>query len=544
MDGQPRHPGEHMLLKECEVGGLVDLTGHENQELRATFLEWLLIGRASTDAPPIRGVRLKQATVTGAFVLGGANVSGPISMEECTFVERPDLDDATLLSLRLTGSVLPGLTATCIDVRATLNLNTVRSTDLIDLRRAKIGGALLLRGCRLTTNHAKGHAIVASQADVGGAVSMVGADVTGQVRMIGARIGAVLNVRSARLSNPGDVCFQGERMEVEEGVWFNQQDGGSATVVEGRIVLDNSRIGGNVDLNGMTLTAPGPAIDPRLAGELVSLGLMGIKVEQSLLCGNGFRATGTVALTAATVAQRISFENATIGAQARVAARLHLSHCRSGSLNLNFMAKPAWLSLSDAETGTLIDHPDTWPDTIVLDGFAYARLRPAVTTSVRSRLSWLGRGGGDYLPQPYEQLMLAYQRAGHEQEAQEVGFAKQHARAGTLRGLSRIWPAVLRVTVGYGYKTWRAAIWLVVLLAVGSIVFHRFGSPVPTTDRPPPFHPVVYTIDLLVPVVQFGQEDAWRLGGNLIWMAWGYVAAGWILTTSVIAGLSRLLKRA
>lgn len=552
MESEPLHHGEELLKKYCMTGELVDLRGHEDRTVRAEFLEWLLIARPLVDGPPVRAVRLQGAEITGTLRLTGAVVTFPLSFAECEFKGRPDLNDATLLSLSLVRSNMPGLTAVGVELRGTAELEGITSTGLIDLKRARIGGALLMRDCRLSAPPAEEGAeddnretLVASQAEIGGNTSLVRAQVTGQIRMIGARIGGMLNMRGTRLSNPGKCCLTAERIEVDEGIWFNKAQKTPAAVVEGRIVLDSAQVGGSIMFAGVVMTAPGPSLDPRLAGELVSLQIISAKIDKSLICGREFSAVGTVACISATVGQRLSFEGATIaGPDGGAVARLHLTHTRSETLNLNLAARPAWIDLGDAVTGVLIDRPDTWPATLSLDGFGYTRLKDAGSTPVAKRLEWLRLGGEDYLPQPYEQLIAAYVRSGHEQEAREVGFAKQAARAGSLHGLSRVWPAILGATVGYGYKTWRAAIWLGLLLAVGAAVFHWFGTPVATTDRPPPFQPIVYTIDLLVPVVEFGQEGAWRLHGGLSWMTWGYVAAGWILTTSIIAGLSRLLKRA
>jgi hypothetical protein len=100
-----------------------------------------------------------------------------------------------------------------------------------------------------------------------------------------------------------------------------------------------------------------------------------------------------------------------------------------------------------------------------------------------------------------------------------------------------VWGAILEATVGYGYRTW-----LLGLTAAGSVAFSH-GHAVPITDRSPPFRDVVYTLDLLLPIADLGQEQSWRLDDGLQWLAWTYIIAGWLLTTSVIAGVSRTLNR-
>jgi hypothetical protein len=53
----------------------------------------------------------------------------------------------------------------------------------------------------------------------------------------------------------------------------------------------------------------------------------------------------------------------------------------------------------------------------------------------------------------------------------------------------------------------------------------------------------VYTLDVLLPIVDFGQEKAWTpLDSAQVW-SWVLTGAGWVLTTTVVAGLTNALKR-
>jgi hypothetical protein len=69
---------------------------------------------------------------------------------------------------------------------------------------------------------------------------------------------------------------------------------------------------------------------------------------------------------------------------------------------------------------------------------------------------------------------------------------------------------------------------------------------VPAKDKPsqlPTFHPLIYALDLLLPIVNLGQEVAWVPHGWAERWAWGLIVAGWLLTTVVLAGLTGILKR-
>ena len=92
-------------------------------------------------------------------------------------------------------------------------------------------------------------------------------------------------------------------------------------------------------------------------------------------------------------------------------------------------------------------------------------------------------------------------------------------------------------------RTWLAELWLVGLLAVGTLGFDRAY---PThigwaASRPtPPFHPVAYTLDVLLPVVDLGQQAPGSPGRSL-GQAVGVDRRGGLITV-VVAGLTRILK--
>jgi hypothetical protein len=78
---------------------------------------------------------------------------------------------------------------------------------------------------------------------------------------------------------------------------------------------------------------------------------------------------------------------------------------------------------------------------------------------------------------------------------------------------------------------------------VGSVVYglHR---PAPLkAGEAPDFNPVFYTLDLLVPVISFGQEGAFGPRGWYQWLSYVLVITGWILASTVVAGVSRSVSR-
>jgi hypothetical protein len=98
------------------------------------------------------------------------------------------------------------------------------------------------------------------------------------------------------------------------------------------------------------------------------------------------------------------------------------------------------------------------------------------------------------------------------------------------------------VTVGYGYRPRRALGWSGFLLAIGSAVFSAAPPSAPQTGAAPHFNGIIYTLDLMLPVVNFGQKYA-NPGGPEQWLSYFFIAAGRTLATTVAAGAARVLRR-
>ena len=105
------------------------------------------------------------------------------------------------------------------------------------------------------------------------------------------------------------------------------------------------------------------------------------------------------------------------------------------------------------------------------------------------------------------------------------------------------WNWLQDVTVGYGYRPQRAALWLLALLVAGTAVFTVWQPAPVNPGQPPQLYPVVYTLDLLLPIIDFGQESAYRPTGAGQWVAFLVIAAGWTLATTVAANFTRVLSR-
>ena len=76
----------------------------------------------------------------------------------------------------------------------------------------------------------------------------------------------------------------------------------------------------------------------------------------------------------------------------------------------------------------------------------------------------------------------------------------------------RFWSWLLNATVGYGFRTWRVLGWLTIVYFVGLFVLGpawRVGGLLPTDDPPRVFALPACTLDVLVPLIDLGQREAW-----------------------------------
>jgi len=83
---------------------------------------------------------------------------------------------------------------------------------------------------------------------------------------------------------------------------------------------------------------------------------------------------------------------------------------------------------------------------------------------------------------------------------------------------------------------------MLAVLTAGTGYF-AIAPPRAVRDSPPDFSALAYTLDLLLPVVNLGQESAWNPLGVGQAIAYGLIVVGWILATAVVAGITRVLIR-
>lgn len=74
---------------------------------------------------------------------------------------------------------------------------------------------------------------------------------------------------------------------------------------------------------------------------------------------------------------------------------------------------------------------------------------------------------------------------------------------------ARVWGHLLDVTVGYCYRPWLAGLWLLALTTLGALSFGTHTPNPVQRGEGAPFQPLVYTLDLLIPIGGLGQRTSW-----------------------------------
>lgn len=470
--------------------------------VRAALVAALLLGAHTARPGAVAGLRLAGARISGHLDLAGADVAHALWLEDCWFEESVDLSGASARSLAIVGSRVPGLEAGMIRVQGRL-----------DLRRSRLESGPASPFHRRVT-----------------ALSLINAHVSGVVNLNGATIAAA-----------GEWAVSAGGLVAEGGVYC--KDG---FVAHGEVRLMGAQLPGGLHMAGALLEQP----DRRG----VALALDNA-VASTLDFSGGFTANGTLRLRGVQVSDNLSFHGAVLngpadGGQPALIGLL----MRVADFDFRPARPPSGtVDLRAAQVSSFHEGERSWPDVVELDGFVYGSIKVVAAgeprdaagreRSVADRLVWIRRSPG-YSPQPYEQLASWYRTVGHDDDARRVLLAKQRHRRRTLSGPARAWGHLLDATVGYGYRPWLAGVWLLALTLLGTLSFGTH-SPTPVKrGEGAPFQPLVYTLDLLIPIGGLGQRTAWYWPGDgLQWLAHLLIAFGWVLTTAVVAGVSRALQK-
>ncbi|WP_152612234.1 hypothetical protein [Leisingera sp. ANG-S5] len=269
------------------------------------------------------------------------------------------------------------------------------------------------------------------------------------------------------------------------------------------------------------------------------------------------------------------------------------------------------LDLTAAFIRDLVDNEVDWKTAcqgpLNINGFKYSIIHGA--TDSTSRLEWLNLGERhqqDFHPQPYKQLAKTLHDMGHEADAKKVRIAL--ARKLTIQTRARrtvildgtgaaawlslwydftnpflwIWHNTLGLLTDHGFRPGKSVAALVALWVLAVCPAHlaweegsfapnsgpiltspewkalartdpnpaqAWGQSVPGKDWES-FDKYAYAADLVIPILDLGQTDAWApstergwWGKQLWWLRWVFTTLGWIVTALGAAALTGIIRR-
>ncbi|NUQ51331.1 MAG: hypothetical protein HUU19_01385 [Phycisphaerales bacterium] len=499
-------------------------------------------------------VYLERSAARGECCFRGARIGGDFVLAGATLSGRRGSD-------RTTGSALDldrGAIAGTVDLSGGASIR-----GEVRLRGATIGGSIDLTGCVIDgatgVGESVGYAMRAEGVRVAGDVVFGAAfHSRGEVRLLGATIDGALECNGARFENP--IMSRPEkwralslhRLDVSRGVYFRGerpahagQPPGLPTRTLGSIVMVGARVGRDLQI-------------------------------QMLECD------GDLNIDRASIESTLR-----IDPTASISGVLDLSDARVARLRDSL---DAWRR----------------PRRLNLHGFRYGSFTDECDMTVADRIDWVGHGGVDsnaqavFSAEPYQQLARVYASMGRSDDAVKVRQAqfrarREHERPRSFWDISGAcwywWRWLVIRLLGCGYNRLGPLYAMFVLWLIGGLVFqaaNRQGLMVPASDQvlttseyqqesgrkvPLDYQPMnvwTYSADAMLPFIDLHQErfwlpkrdpdpDRWRAIANLDrgtvfgypfpdagrfvrWYLWFHIAAGWILSTLFVVGLSGIVK--
>ncbi|MFJ9782056.1 oxidoreductase [Amycolatopsis sp. NPDC101161] len=522
----------------------------------------------------------KRFSATGIMYLPSATVDSDISLREAKLTvsqQGPIAVDAwksndPYLDPR------PALVADRMRVDGNVELSDgLQALGTLRMVNARIGGSLRLAGAEVSVVRGKSQpyydrALHLDGTDIGGDIEATSLRVpAGQLRLADVTVGGNFLAWNSMFRHPGRDVFSARRSRIAGN--FQLTD----ATIHGTLRLQGVEVGGSINLAGTRLTEPGLRATSSFSLD-IRTGRIGRDLTLRDNNSRPFVAEGGVNLDGAQVARRVDLRGSELRSLPPFSVALDAGDVAADEFTLTPNVPPAGrVVLRRAHCGTLTDNDEFWAASggIELEDFRYDALGRGIPLdddkALDRRIELLRRAMRGYRPGPYDQLAHMLRAAGNEEHASTVALRKQQFRYEALaRGFKffgpgvRLWSWLQRSMVGYGYRPVRALGWLFTLLVLGSLWFglgtddcadrpasnpaHEIISNGPRCvvnqqDTGLQWNPVIYTADLLVPIVDFGNKSRWYMHGTDNWVAAGFTASGWILATTVAAGVSRMLRR-
>jgi len=530
------------IRADGEAGLKIDLSesAEADRTIDAAEFRELLTGRKAAKFEP-SGLRLRGLRIVGPLDLSFCKIEVPIEFYESTFTDELNLARLDIPGLDFNRCTLEAVHAPSINVAVTLSFEGSTVSEKLTLIVAQAGGDLVLERLFVTTNGGSSPNLILSSAKVTGTCSLAGIDCSG-MRARGMSIDSDLVLSGAQIGNEqmprprlaidmvgctvaGDVDLDG--MVAFGEVWLADFKAGRTLKLRGAcasnagsdaLTLDGAQVGDDVDLENLTANGTVRCVGSEISGALRL-------VECTLSSDDlALRVEGSMIKSALTLNR------------ARIDGGIRIFQTSTGLLNDDL-----GVPLADGEARPL----GSWTGATSIDlrGFTYARLADSSPEDSKLRCKWL-ESTTDFEPESWHHLSALYSASGQDAEARRVLIAREDDRVERMgNGPRKLWYKLFDLTVRYGYRPERAAFIGAAVVAAFAIWVACADSLTPVENAPSSEpQPVMYALDVFLPIIDFGLAGKWTATGALQWAQWTVIALGWALSTLFVAGYVRLIR--
>jgi hypothetical protein len=392
----------------------------------------------------------------------------------------------------------------------------------------------------------------------------------GEVRLVGATIGGSLSCVGGSFTNPNGHALNAENVKVTGHVLL-----GDGFTADGELSLSGATIGGQLECVGGSFTNPGG----------YGLNAENVEVTASVFLRDGFTAKGQVNLSGTTIGGHLDCAGGRFTAPGRFGLRLEEAPITGAMIWLPAALAPSTgIDLTAASVGLLQDDITKWPNDgmLLLDRFKYTgftqeRDNPdlGANVGVKRRIAWI-ESTESFHSQPYEKLAEVYRSVGKTSEARRVGIAREKRRTNDLSWWRQLFHRLWGGFTAYGYRP-AQSLWIFAAILIFAGFFYLWAgnsgvmeptdlnmeaSAIDCTDQYPCYQPLIYAADVMIPIVNLGQRDAWTPdvalkgdnsdveywpwavdGVRVQWVTVLLVATGWALSAAFIASLGTTISR-
>ncbi len=577
---------EQLLFDNCRIGGVTELGNGDLPEgpspersIRAGLLRYLILGGCRSYELHGRGVVLRGAWIDGELDLRFAKAKGSINFVRCGFGSAIMARQARLEFLRLDDCSVPALDAEGATIKGDVMLRGLRSSGEVSFGGAEIGGQLSCMGAILNGNGKR--ALVAQRASISDGVFLRGLKSLGEVSLSGAEIGGQLTCKGADLNGEGGKALDAQGAKIGGGVFLER------VKTKGELSFSGAEIGNQFVSKFANLNGGG---GKALNGERMI-------IKGSLLWRDVQDVVGIVTLAAAHLENLADDE-----ASWTLVSDLILVGVTYDNLvdPLGLSFRKIWLRKGAARNGKF--HPQPYQQLAKFyreTGHRHEareiliekerEQRKAVRASIRKARRKAERND----PFSVKTALSWSWNVARPWVSFNVGR--------WLRiGWNWLWDILIRYIAGYGYKPWFSLWWLcglVVAMMVIACFTWNAGDFAPNSaivltssewkaladlpeiytslsddakrmiveDMTPAhlwsdthapgkdyetFYSFAYALDVVVPVLDLGQTDAWApspaRGGWGYWMFYAqkmFVVLGWVVTAIAAAAISGMIRR-